>query len=172
MSINSKWIIKCRGKSLFSLFHIKYTTKSCQYLHSSSLFEFHASKVSGLVFVCLGVSSMPSQDSEWSCMFGNIIYVLYLYVWEYHLCLVSVCLGISFMSCNCMFGSIIYVLYLYVWSIIYASFYDLFCWLLWLFWRCGIIFITFIIIIVNISPISRTCDGGHCTMMDTITQWT
>jgi hypothetical protein len=85
-------------------------------IHSSSLFEFHASKVSGLVFVCLGVSCMPSQDSEWSCMFGSIIYVLYLYVWEYHLCLVFVCLGVSFMSCICMFGSIIYVLYLHVWE--------------------------------------------------------
>jgi hypothetical protein len=46
----------------------------------------------------------------------SIIYVLYLYVWVYHLCLVFVCLGISFMSCICMFGCIIYILYLYVWE--------------------------------------------------------
>ena len=49
------------------------------------------------------------------CMFGSIICVLYLYAWEYHLCLVFicleyhlclvfVCLGVSFMSCICMFG--------------------------------------------------------------------
>ena len=55
------------------------------------------------------------------CMFGiskhtNTKHKCLVYVWEYHLCLVFVCLGVSFMSCICMFGSIIYVLYLYKWE--------------------------------------------------------
>ena len=110
-------------------------------------------------------------------MFGSIIYVLYLYVWSIinvhpfvclqdindtpkhkntrhlclvfvclgvsfkctcitntrhkclgvYLCLVFVCLGVSFMSCICMFGSIIYVLYLY------TSLYDSIIYVLYLY---------------------------------------
>jgi hypothetical protein len=56
--------------------------------------DINDTKVSGLV--CLGVSFMSCI-----CMFGSIIYILYLYAWEYHLCLVFVCLGVSFMSCIC-----------------------------------------------------------------------
>ena len=67
-------------------------------------------------------------------MFTSIIYVLYLYVWEYHLCLVNICLQdidvlhlqIQDINVLCMFGSIICLVfvclgiscmsYFYVWG--------------------------------------------------------